>query len=147
MYLRSLGYGALAALATFLWTCGEYLLGGHEPGGFGEYTGYVGMIFPIVAVAFAIRAARPASAGRFGFATGFSHGVVATIGDAPTAAIGIWAYFTLINPGWIEPSSGSPVDLASLLPMVVMGRVIFGLVTGLIAAAVLRRPAAPAAIG
>ena len=61
MIKRALVYGFAGAAAVFLWTLAEFALGFHTSRAeVGRYSGFLALLFPLVAIVLAVRAARRA---------------------------------------------------------------------------------------
>ena len=143
MMRRALGFGLLAAGGAAAWTLIEYALGFHTTRlDVGRYTGFFGLVFPVVAIVLALRAARRARGG-LSFMQGVGEGLAVTGVFAVLGVVFLWLYYAVVNPGFFADTAqrGEPVTLASQLVVVVVSSLVMGLVISLVAAALLRRRA------
>jgi len=172
MLKRALIYGALIAILGAAWTLIEYALGFHgENIETGQFSGFVALLFPIVGIVLAIRAAKRADPGPFGFGDGFKQGALTTVVAAALGAVFFYLYGSVINPDYAETTlayarsqleeqgfTGRELEnaLAGARAMsspiaqaltAAVGGVIVGLIISAIAAAVMRRKPQPAGDG
>lgn len=142
MITRALVYGLAAAAGVFAWTMLEYLLGFHTSRAeIGRYSGFVGLIFPIIAILLGIAAARRARGGRIGFGEAFVQGAAISVVISALGAVSIWLYLTLINPGFLASPAGQSETLSGQVIAVLGGGLLFGGLVSLAAAAAMRRAA------
>lgn len=142
MIKHALMYGAAAAIAIALWSMIEYWLGFHTTNAeVGRYSGFVGMIFPILAIIGAIRAERQARGGQIGFGHAFGQGMAVSAVIALLSAGFIGFYFSAINPAFLtsQANQGAPATIGGQMMLVAGMSLAFGAVISLIAAAVLRK--------
>ena len=136
MLKRALVWGSAAAAGGAAWTLAEYAVGFHgERAEIGRYTGFVGLVFPIVAITLALRDARRKERG-LTFARGVAEGASVTAVLAVLAVAFFAIYFGAINPGFLDVHGTS---LAAQLGAVFASSLIFGLVVSVAAAALMRR--------
>jgi len=139
---RAMTYGLLAAAGSAAWMLLEFVLGFHTTRAeVGRWTGFAGMVFPIVAIVLLLRATRLAHAGP-GFSSGLKLGAVTGLTYAVMLGATVWAYFTWVNPGF--QVEGESVDTASQVTAAAVGGLVVCLIAALIAVAVMRRAAAGA---
>jgi hypothetical protein len=130
------GGGAIA------WTMFEFAMGWHsEQLDVGAKTGFVAIIFPVIAIVWALRKAQQAAGGAISWRSALATGLAVS---AISAAIGFaffGAYYTLINPEFVAAmrARGTPIDVASQLIAVVLGSVMVGTIITAIATFVMRR--------
>ena len=133
--------GLLSGGGAMLWTLFEYAMGWHnEHLETGAMTGFVAIIFPIIALVWALRSAQRTAGGVLPMRLALSTGLAVS---AISAAIGLAffsAYYTLINPEFVELMSarGQAVDVTAQLVAVVAGSFVVGMVITLVAALVIR---------
>ena len=142
MRQRALMFGLLAAGGAAAWTLIEYALGFHTTRlDVGRYTGFVGLVFPIVAIVLALRAARRARGG-LSFAQGLVEGLAVTAVFAVLGTVFLWLYYKGVNPGFFADMArrGEPVTLAGQLAVAAVSSLVMGLLISAVAAALLRRP-------
>jgi hypothetical protein len=141
MMRRALVFGLLAAGGVAAWTLVEFALGFHTTRlEVGRYTGFVGLLFPVLAVVLALRSARRAR-GSLGFGQGLLEGLAVTAMFAVLGGVFLWLYYAVVNPGFFADMAarGEPVSLAGQLVVAVTSSLVLGLVVSLVAAALLRR--------
>lgn len=138
---RAITYGLLAAAGSAAWMLLEFVAGFHTTRPeIGRWTGFGGMLFPIVAIVLVLRATRLAHGG-LGFLPGLKAGAVTGLTYAVMGGATVWAYFTWVNPGF--QVDGRAVDTASQVMLAAVGGLVVCLIVTLIAVAIMRR--APAA--
>lgn len=142
---RALGYGALAAAGGALWTLLEYALGWHTTrADVGRWTGFVGLVFPIVAIVLALRAARRDAGGSLPFRRGLA--VAATV-SVVLGALG--AAFFYAYHAWLDPASGNGAGGGSAAAHALSAgaaALAVGLVVGAVAAVAMRATSAVPAV-
>ena len=142
---RAILFGSAAAGGAAAWTLLEYLLGFHTSRmEVGRYTGFVGIIFPILAITGAIRAARRACEGRLGFTQGMLVGAAVTLVLSLLGALFFSIYFSAINPAFLAANSalGSERSAAGQVSMAFFASLISGMIISAAVAAVMRRETA-----
>lgn len=138
----SLLAGLLSGGGAMAWTMFEFAMGWHsEQLDVGAKTGFVAIIFPVIAIVWALRKAQQAAGGVISWRSGLATGLAVS---AISAAIGLAffaAYYTLINPEFVAAmrARGAPIDVASQLIAVVLGSFTVGMVIAAIATFVMRR--------
>lgn len=144
MMKRSM-FGAAAAVAVAAWTLLEFMLGFHTTRvEVGRYTGFIGLVFPIVAIAAALRSARTEEGGALSFRRGLLEGASVTAVFSLLGAVFLWLYFLAINPGFVETmaAAGSLTTVSEQVTVAFIANLASGLVISLIAAALMRRRSA-----
>jgi uncharacterized membrane protein len=133
--------GIFSGAGAALWTLFEYAMGWHNAHlETGAMTGFVGIIFPVAAILWALRATKRAQGGRLTMPQALKCGVAVS---AISAAIGIvffYFYYSTINPEFLElmRARGQEVDVTGQLVAVVTGSFIFGILLSGIAGLVMR---------
>lgn len=168
MLKRALIYGGLIVLAGAAWTMIEFSLGWHtadvDPN---RPTGYVPLLFPVIGIVLAIRAAKHDQTGAFSFGDGFKQGLAVAAVAAVLGAVFAYLYGAVINPEFGErlveatradlerrnfgareiESALAPARAMSSPPAQALasafGSVLIGLVISAVAAAIMRRKEAP----
>jgi hypothetical protein len=144
MMRRALAYGTLAAAGTAAWMLLEYALGLHTTHAeVGRWTGFVGIVFPVLAVVMAIRAVRRA-AGVLPFARAMAQGIAVGVVFALLSAVAVWGYFAVLNPSF--QAAGGPVDVGQQVVSTLLGGLAISVVASGIAAFVLRTSVRHAAV-
>ena len=141
MLKRALLWGTVAAAGGAAWTLIEYGLGFHtERAEVGRYTGFIAIVFPIVAIVAALRVAR-AEAGTLSFGRGFREGMAVTLVFALLGALFFAVYFSAINPAFLERAAaeGAPSTIGGQIALLFVSSLIGGIIISLIAALVMRR--------
>ncbi|WP_298189016.1 DUF4199 domain-containing protein [Novosphingobium sp.] len=134
--------GLLSGGGAMAWTMFEFAMGWHnEQLDVGAKTGFVAIIFPVIAIVWALRKARQAAGGVISWGSALATGLAVS---AISAAIGLTffaAYYTLINPKFLMAmqARGAPIDVASQLVAVVLGSFVVGMVITAITTIVMRR--------
>jgi len=140
---RALAYGGAAAGGVAAWSLLEFALGFHTTQAeVGRYTGFVGLVFPVIAIILALRAARRARGG-LTFVQGVADGMRATVVFAVFGTVFLWLYYAAVNPGFFGQMAarGERITLGEQLATVLLSSLLLGLVISLVAAALLRRRA------
>jgi hypothetical protein len=141
MMRRALIYGLLAAGGAAAWTMLEFMLGFHTTrADVGRYTGFVGLVFPVLALSLALRRARQAR-GRLSFVQGLTEGMSATAVFAAAGCLFLWLYYAVVNPGFFEQMAarGEAITLGGQLVTVLVSSLVLGLVISAVVAALLGR--------
>ncbi len=134
--------GLLSGGGAMVWTMFEFAMGWHnEKLDVGAKTGFIAIIFPVIAIVWALRKARQAAGGVISWRSALTTGLGVS---AISAAIGFAffaAYYTLINPEFVAAmqARGVTVDVVSQLVAVVLGSFVVGMVITAIATFVMRK--------
>ena len=134
--------GLLSGGGAMAWTLFEFAMGWHNQNlDVGEKTGFVAIIFPVIAIVWALRRSRQAAGGQVTWRSAFTSGLGVS---AISAAIGLAffaAYYTIINPGFVAAmqARGATVDVPSQLAAVVIGSFVVGMAITAVATLVLRK--------
>ncbi len=102
MWKRALIYGAAIAIAGAVLTAVMAAAGLHTNPDSGQWVGLLGVVFPIVGIVLAIRAAKRAESGEFTFGDGFKEGAAVSLVAAVLGGLLSYLYLTAINPGYLE---------------------------------------------
>ena len=97
MLKRALIYGTLIALAGMALTYAIGAAGLAEDPQTSQTVSWIGILFPIIGIVLAIRAAKRAEAGEFSFGDGFKQGALVTLVSAVVGGILAYLYFNA-NP-------------------------------------------------
>ena len=125
-----------------LWTLFEFAMGWHNAElETGATTGFVAILFPIIAIVWALRTIRREAGGVLTLRQALGTGLAIS---AVTAAIGIaffWVYYTLINPQFLAAmrARGQAVDIASQLAAVAVGSFLLGAIISAVTGLILRQ--------
>ena len=123
-------YGTATGAATGAWMFAEYGLGLHDdPNGIGRWTGFLAIIFSIVAAWLLVRRDRRPSWGATalqGITFGLAGGIV--------GAVAIYVYFTRVNPTFAI--DGQPADAWTQALSGFFGALVFGAIFVLIVRAI-----------
>ena len=137
MLRRALIYGTLAAAGVAAWSLMQFALGWHGSRyDIAAYTAYVALIFPVIAIVLALRAARRERSGVLTFGTGMSEGIAVTVVLTALSAAFFYVYYTSINPGFND--RGLVVDPVASALAVVRGSLAAGLIITVVSALALR---------
>ena len=134
--------GLLSGGGAMAWTLFEFAMGWHNQNlDVGEKTGFVAIIFPVIAIVWALRRSRQAAGGQVTWRSAFTSGLGVS---AISAAIGLAffaAYYTIINPEFVAAmqARGAAVDVPSQLAAVVIGSFVVGMAITAVATLVLRK--------
>lgn len=134
--------GIFGAAGAALWTLFEFAMGWHGPRlEIGAMTGFIGVLFPLAALIWALRRNKVELGGRLSLAQAMLCGLSVSLINAAIGIIFFYFYFTVINPGFMiaMASRGQPVELSSQLASVAIGSLAFGLVVSLSAGLIMRR--------
>lgn len=119
-----------------LWTLFEYAMGWHnEHLETGAVTGFIAILFPILATVWALRATKRASGGRLTLKQALLCGLSVSAISAAIGLVFFYAYYTSINPDFIElmKARGEDVNVTAQLMAVGVGSFVFGIVISTIA--------------
>jgi hypothetical protein len=136
MMRRALIYGTLAAVGTAAWMMLEFELGLHtEHAEVGRWTGFIGLLFPVIAIVLAMSALRR-SEGALPMRRALAQSAAIGIVFAILGALTVWLYFEWVNPAFRV--GGQPVDVVEQVVAAGLGGSIACVIIGAIAAFVLR---------
>jgi len=133
--------GLLSGGGAMAWTLFEFAMGWHNQHiDVGAKTGFVAIIFPVIAIVWALRRSRQAAGGQLTWRSALATGLGVS---AISAAIGLAffaAYYTIINPDFVAAlqAQGVAVDVPSQLAAVVIGSFVACLAITAIATLVMR---------
>lgn len=102
MLKRGLIYGGAIAAAGAALTAVISAAGLQPTEGAGQLVGLLGLLFPVVGIVLAIRAAKRAETGEFTFGDGFKQGLVVSAVAALLSAVLTYLYVTVIDPDYLE---------------------------------------------
>ncbi len=122
--------GMFAGIGAALWTLFEYAMGWHnEHLETGATTGFVAIIFPTVAILWALRATKRSLGDRLTLKQALMCGVAVSAISAAIGVIFFYVYYTSINPAFLDAmrARGQEVDVTTQLAAVVLGSFIFGI--------------------
>lgn len=143
LYSTTVRAGLVAGIGTASWTMFEYLMGWHgERMDIGAITGFVGLIFPVGAILWALRTTKRESGGRLSIRQALICGLSVSL---ILAAVGIafyLLYYGVINPGFIARlrASGVETSTASQLITVAGGSLVMGMLIALLGGLAMRTP-------
>lgn len=112
-------YGALVGVATGAWMFLEFLLGFHEPDSIGRWSGFLSLLFPLIAAFFLVRH-EPVTSWSSAIGQGAVFGAIGGL----VGALAIFCYFTLLNPGFTV--NGQAVDPTSQAMIGLVGALVLG---------------------
>lgn len=136
MIRRALLYGSLSAAAVAVWTLVELALGFHGARAeIGRWTGFISVVFPIVAFVLALRASRR-DRGGLSWSVGMQEGIAVSVVSSVQGAVFFWLYFTVINPGF-RAETVAPSPAAEALTVLVSGLAL-GVIVSAIASLLMR---------
>lgn len=122
----ALVYGIGTGIATGAWMFAEYGLGLHDdPNGIGRWTGFIALVFPIVAAWLVVRRDRQAS-----WAGTVRQGIIFGTAGGLTGATAIYTYFAFVNPNFSVDGQSVDPWLQALSGFV--GALVFGVLFVLI---------------
>ena len=134
--------GLLSGGGAMAWTLFEFAMGWHNQNlDVGEKTGFVAIIFPVIAIVWALRRSRQAAGGQLTWRSAIATGLgVSTV----SAAIGLAffaAYYTIINPEFVAAmqARGAAVDVPSQLAAVGIGSFVVVMAITAVATLVMRK--------
>jgi uncharacterized protein YacL len=133
--------GLFSGVGAALWTLFEFIMGWHNQHlEVGARTGFIAVIFPILAIVWALGATKRSQGGNLSLAQAVKLGLAASAVSAAIGIIFFYIYYSAINPRFIEliKAQGQNIDVPSQLVAVAAGSLIFGLVISLIAGAFMR---------
>lgn len=122
--------GIFSGAGAAVWTLFEYAMGWHnEHLETGAMTGFIAIVFPIVAIIWALRATKRSFGSQLTLKQAMMTGLAVSAISAAIGLVFFYLYYSAINPAFIEAMAarGQPVDITSQLIAVVMGSFIFGL--------------------
>lgn len=134
--------GLLSGGGAMLWTLLEYSMGCHnEHLEIGARTGFVAIIFPVLAIVWALREVRREAGGILKMRPALAAGLMVSGISAAIGLIFFAVYFALINPEFLAAmrSRGQAVDITSQLAAVVAGSFVGGMLITLVTALVMRK--------
>lgn len=138
--------GLLSGGGAAGWTLVEYAMGWHnERLEIGAITGFVGLVFPILAIVLALGSLRRDAGGVLSWRTALPAGLAIS---AISAAIGFAffrTYYSIINPQFVTAmrARGQAVDVDAQLAAVVAGSFVVGLLITVTTAMIMRRRGSP----
>lgn len=133
--------GIFAGAGAALWTMFEFAMGWHnEHLEIGAMTGFIAIIFPIAAIIWALRATKRSFGGQLTMKQSLMTGLSISAISAAIGVVFFYAYYTAINPTFIEAMSarGHEVNVTAQLVSVALGSFIFGLLISAVAGYVMR---------
>jgi hypothetical protein len=133
--------GLFSGLGAALWTLFEFRMGWHnEHLEIGARTGFVAIVFPIIAIVWALRATKESQAGRLTLVQAVKLGLAVSAVSAAIGAVFFYLYYTAINPAFIVlmKAQGQDIDIAAQLAAVIVGSFVVGLLISVIAGALMR---------
>lgn len=136
MMRRALIYGTLAAAGTTAWMLLEFALGLHgEHAEIGRWTGFVGLLFPVITIVLALSALRR-SEGVLPMRRALAQSAVIGGVFAILGGLTVWLYFAWVNPAFRV--DGQPVDIVQQVVSAGLGGFVACVIIGAIAAYGLR---------
>jgi len=135
--------GMFAGVATALWTLFEFAMGWHGPKiEIGAKTGFVGIVFPLIAIIWALRQTKTECGGVLSLRQALRVGLSISLILSAVGVVFYQIYYTAINPEFLSrmQASGTPADTVIQLVTVVVGSICFSLVVALIGGLVMRSP-------
>jgi Protein of unknown function (DUF4199) len=133
--------GLAAGLASALWTLFEFIMGWHGPkADVGAMTGFVGILFPVLAITWALRRTKSALGGRITMKQSLTVGLSVAMILSSIGIVFYALYYTRINPGFLEQmqARGTPVTVASQLITVVSGSLVLSLLVAFVGGLMMR---------
>lgn len=133
--------GLFAGLGTALWTLFEFAMGWHGPKmEVGAVTGFIGTLFPLVAIVWALRKTKAERGGRLTLNEALMVGLSVSLILAGIGLAFYQVYYTWINPEFLRRlnAGGASTSAVSQLITVVAGSVAFGVIVSLVGGLVLR---------
>jgi len=106
----------------------------------GAVTGFIGVLFPLVAIVWALRTTKAEQGGLLTLRQALLVGLAVSLILAAVGLVFYQLYYTIINPGFLTRlnATGTPTDTVGQLTTVVVGSVTFSLVIAAIAGLALR---------
>lgn len=135
--------GVFAGIGTALWTLFEFAMGWHTTQiEVGEKTGFVGILFPVLAILWALRATKASHSGRLSLGRALLVGLSVSLILAGIGVVFYQVYYTAINPDFLIrlQANGTPTDMVTQLVTVVLGSIGFSMVVALIGGLFMRSP-------
>lgn len=133
--------GLFAGIGAALWTLFEFAMGWHGPKmEIGAMTGFVGVLFPLAAIIWALRTTKSELGGRLSLGQALLCGLSVSLILAAFGILFYYLYYTVINPDFIPAmqASGAKIDMASQLISVVAGSIVFSMIVALIGGLIMR---------
>lgn len=122
--------GIFSGAGAAVWTVFEYAMGWHnEHLETGAATGFIAIIFPIAAIVWALRATKTSRGGQLRLKQALMCGLAVSAISAAIGIIFFYAYYTYLNPAFIEAMAarGQEVDITAQLVVVAIGSLVVGL--------------------
>jgi Protein of unknown function (DUF4199) len=141
--LTKINAGLFSSLGAALWTLFEFMMGWHNENlEVGARTGFIALIFPILAIVWALLTTKRSQAGQLTFLQAIKLGLVVSTVSAAIGALFFYAYYTAINPAFIDlmKAKGHDVSITAQLVAVVVGSLVVGLLISAVAGAFMRTP-------
>ena len=135
--------GVFAGVGTALWTLFEFAMGWHGPRiDIGAWTGFVGIVFPLIAIIWALRETKAERGGRLSLSQAMRVGLAVSLVLSGIGIVFYQVYYTAINPGFLArvQAGGTPTDTVTQLLTVVVGSIGLSLIAALIGGLVMRTP-------
>jgi hypothetical protein len=135
--------GVGAGVGSALWTLFEFAMGWHGPKiEVGALTGFVGTVFPLVAIVWALRETK-AELGALSMRQALMVGLSVAMVLAAIGVVFFHLYYTRINPEFLVrvQTPGATITATSQLVSVVVGSIGFSLLVALIGGWIMRSPA------
>ena len=133
--------GIFSGLGAALWTMFEFAMGWHnEHLETGAMTGFIAIIFPTLAILWALRATKRSSGGQLSIKQALMCGVAVSAISAAIGVVFFYIYYSSINPAFLDlmRARGQAIDLKTQLVAVVMGSFLFGILLSAIAGLFMR---------
>ena len=113
-------YGVYVGIATGAWMFFEFVFGLHQPNSIGRWSGFLSLLFPLIA-AFLLVRHEPVSS----WSSAFGQGAVLGAIGGLVSALAIFCYFGLLNPGFTV--NGQAVDPTSQAMIGLVGALVIGI--------------------
>lgn len=113
-------YGVFVGIATGAWMFLEFFLGLHQPNSIGRWSGFLSLLFPLIAAFFLVRH-EPVRSWSSAFGQGAVFGAIGGL----VGALAIFCYFALLNPGFTV--NGQAVDPTSQAMIGLVGALVLGI--------------------
>ncbi len=133
--------GLFAGVGTALWTLFEFTMGWHTTHiEVGEKTGFVGILFPLVAIVWALRDTKARLNNQLSLKQSLTVGLSVALILAGIGVVFYQIYYTAINPGFLArlQTGGTPIDTVTQLVTVVVGSLGLSLAVALVGGLVMR---------
>jgi Protein of unknown function (DUF4199) len=147
-YLTNINAGLFSGLGAALWTLFEFMMGWHnEYLEIGARTGFIAIVFPIVAIVWAMHTTKVSQAGQLSFMQAIKLGLAVSMVSAAIGVLFFYAYYTTINPAFIDlmKAKGQDITITAQLVAVVVGSLVVRLLISAVAGAFMRTPKDPKA--